>query len=149
MHRDTTRWDMLTRQRQHNRILQLSFINDDGPEAELLINRLEASEALSRDFCYTLELLSNDADIALKSVMGKLLCAALTRGDGTQRYFTGYVDRFSFIRSDGGIAFYEARLVPWLAFLKSGKNNRVFHRLSLEGLSAELFSGCRLHAQWD
>lgn len=140
---------MLTRQRQHNRILQLSFINDDGPEAELLINRLEASEALSRDFCYTLELLSNDADIALKSVMGKLLCAALTRGDGTQRYFTGYVDRFSFIRSDGGIAFYEARLVPWLAFLKSGKNNRVFHRLSLEGLSAELFSGCRLHAQWD
>lgn len=49
MHSHTTRWDKLTRQRQHNRILQLFFINDDAPDAELLINRLEASEALSRD----------------------------------------------------------------------------------------------------
>jgi hypothetical protein len=61
MHASTTRWDKLTRQRQHHRILQLSFVNDDAPDAELLINRLEASEALSRDYAYTLELLSNDA----------------------------------------------------------------------------------------
>ncbi|MCI1015601.1 type VI secretion system tip protein VgrG [Herbaspirillum sp. C7C2] len=149
MQRDPKRWEMLTRQRQHNRILQLSFVHEDGPDAELLINRLEASEALSRDFFYSLELLSNDAGIELKTMMGKLLCAALTRADGTQRYFTGYVDRFTLLRSDGGIAFYEARLVPWLAFLKSRKNNRIFHRLSLEDLSATIFRDYRLHAKWD
>lgn len=126
MHSHTTRWDKLTRQRQHNRILQLFFINDDAPDAELLINRLEASEALSRDYVYTLELLSDDAHIPLDAMMGKLLRVALTRADGTQRHFTGYVERFAFLRSDGGIAFYEARLVPWLAFLASRHNNRIF-----------------------
>lgn len=149
MHSRTTRWDSLTAQRQHHRILQLSFVNDDSPDAELLINRLEAHEALSRDFAYTLELLSNDARLSLNAMMGKLLCVALTRADGTQRHFTGHVERFAFLRSDGGIAFYEARLVPWLAFLKSRKNNRIFHHLSLEALSAELFSAYRTHAQWD
>ncbi|BEV16754.1 type VI secretion system tip protein VgrG [Herbaspirillum sp. DW155] len=149
MHSSTTRWDRLTRQRQHNRILQLSFVNDDAPDAELLINRLDASEALSRDYAYTLELLSNDACIALEAVMGKLLCVALVRPDGTLRHFTGYVERFAFLRSDGGIAFYEARLVPWLAFLASRRNNRVFHHLSLEGLSAEIFSAYPSHARWD
>lgn len=149
MHSHTTRWDKLTRQRQHNRILQLFFINDDAPDAELLINRLEASEALSRDYVYTLELLSDDAHIPLDAMMGKLLRVALTRADGTQRHFTGYVERFAFLRSDGGIAFYEARLVPWLAFLASRHNNRIFHHLSLEGLSAAIFRAYPMHARWD
>ncbi|ALU90577.1 VGR-related protein [Herbaspirillum rubrisubalbicans M1] len=145
----TTRWEAIIRQRQHNRILQLSFIHDDGPAAALLVNRLEASEALSRDFSYTLELLSDDAGIELHAMMGKLLCVTLTRADGTHRYFTGYVDRFALLRSDGGIAFYEARLAPWLALLAVRRNNRIFHQLSLEGLSAELFNDYRTHAHWD
>ncbi|WP_039784509.1 type VI secretion system Vgr family protein [Herbaspirillum huttiense] len=149
MHSRTTGWDSLTRQRQHQRILQLHFVNDDGPAAALLVNRLDASEALSRDYIYTLELLSDDAGIELHAMMGKLLCVTLTRADGTHRYFTGYVDRFALLRTDGGIAFYEARLAPWLALLAVRRNNRIFHQLSLEGLSAELFNDYRTHARWD
>ncbi|AIY43257.1 VgrG protein [Collimonas arenae] len=139
----------LTQGRQHNRILLLSFINKDGPKAELLINRLDASEALSRDFSYTLELLSDDANIPLKTMMGKLLCAELVRGDGTSRYFTGYVESFRFKRTDGSVAFYEARLVPWLAYLKSRKDNYIFHQLSLQDLSANVFADYGAHAVWD
>ncbi|WP_413457418.1 hypothetical protein [Herbaspirillum huttiense] len=32
MHSRTTSWDSLTRQRQHHRILQLHFVNDDAPD---------------------------------------------------------------------------------------------------------------------
>jgi len=149
MHSRTTGWDSLTRQRQHQRILQLHFVNDDAPDVELLINRLNASEALSRDYAYTLELLSDDACIPLEALMGKLLRVALVRADGTQRHFTGYVERFSFLRTDGGIAFYEARLVPWMAFLAARINNRIFHQRNLEGLSAEIFSAYPSHARWD
>jgi len=149
MHSRTTGWDSLTRQRQHQRILQLHFVNDDAPDVELLINRLDASEALSRDYAYTLELLSDDACIPLEALMGKLLRVALVRADGTQRHFTGYVERFSFLRTDGGIAFYEARLVPWMAFLAARINNRIFHQRNLEGLSAEIFSAYPSHARWD
>ncbi|MDR9838147.1 type VI secretion system Vgr family protein [Herbaspirillum huttiense] len=149
MHSRTTGWDSLTRQRQHHRILQLHFVNDDAPDVELLINHLNASEALSRDYAYTLELLSDDAYIPLEALMGKLLRVALVRADGTQRHFTGYVERFSFLRTDGGIAFYEARLVPWMAFLAARTNNRIFHQRNLEGLSAEIFSAYPTHARWD
>lgn len=149
MHSRTTGWDSLTRQRQHHRILQLHFVNDDAPDVELLINRLDASEALSRDYAYTLELLSNDACIPLEALMGKLLRVALIRADGTPRHFTGHVDRFRFVRTDGGIAFYEARLVPWMAFLAARRNNRIFHHLSLQGLSTEIFRAYPLHARWD
>lgn len=149
MHSRTTGWDSLTRQRQHHRILQLHFVNDDAPDVELLINRLNASEALSRDYAYTLELLSDDACIPLEALMGKLLRVALVRADGTQRHFTGYVERFSFLRTDGGLAFYEARLVPWMAFLAARINNRIFHQRNLEGLSAEIFSAYPSHARWN
>jgi len=49
--------------RQQTRLLQVHFPHDDGPEAGLLINRLDASEALSTDFVFTLELLSDAANL--------------------------------------------------------------------------------------
>ena len=77
--------------RQHARLLRLSFPHDDGPQAQLLVNKIEADEGLSRDFEYTVELLSSDAGIALKQMRGKLLSAELVRADGSVRCFTGYV----------------------------------------------------------
>ena len=35
-------------ERQHNRILRLSFPEGDGPDATLLVNTLEAAERASR-----------------------------------------------------------------------------------------------------
>ncbi|SFD10976.1 type VI secretion system Vgr family protein [Collimonas sp. OK412] len=139
----------LIQDRQHNRVLRLSFINDDAPDAELLVNRLDASEALSRDFSYTLELLSDDPHIELKAMLGKLLCVELIRSDGCARFFTGYVDQFRFKRSDGNLAFYEAHLVPWLAFLKERMDCRVFHQLSLQDLTAAVFAEHGGLAAWD
>ncbi|MEO6917729.1 MAG: contractile injection system protein, VgrG/Pvc8 family, partial [Collimonas sp.] len=139
----------LIQDRQHNRILRVSFINKDGPKAELLINRLDASEALSRDFSYTVELLSNDAHIPLKLMMGKQLCVELIRSDGTPRYFTGFIDSFRLKRTDGAVAFYEAHLVPWLAYLKAGKDSQVFHQLSLQELTAKVFADYGALATWD
>ena len=60
----------LLRDRQHARILRLRFPDNDAPPAELLVNRLDAVEALSRDFEFTLELLSHDATIELKDLQG-------------------------------------------------------------------------------
>ena len=58
--------------RQHNRILRLSFPNNDGPACELVVNRLSAVEGLSRDFQFTLELLSdNGADPELLALLEK------------------------------------------------------------------------------
>ncbi|WP_028222948.1 hypothetical protein [Paraburkholderia oxyphila] len=49
----------LAREPQFNRLLQLDFPGNDAPYRLLLPNRLEAFESLSKDFVYTLEILSD------------------------------------------------------------------------------------------
>lgn len=135
--------------RQHHRILRLSFPNDDAPSAQFLVNKIEATESLSRDFEFTVELLCDAADLALKEMQGKLLNIELVRRDGSLRYFSGYVFSFRRCHSDGGITFYEARLGPWLKFLSLRKDSYLFHGKTLRDQTEEIFSDCGTHAQWD
>ncbi|AKJ29392.1 type VI secretion system Vgr family protein [Caldimonas brevitalea] len=118
--------------RQHARLLRLSFPNGDGPGVELLVERLHAVESLSRDYRYTVELLSDDAKVTLEDLQGKLMCVSLVRADGSLRHFTGHVWTFKHVKTDGGLAFYEAVLVPWLFYLTLRENNRLFHHQTLQ-----------------
>jgi len=135
--------------RQHHRILRLSFPNDDAPNAQFLVNKIDATESLSRDFEFRVELLSDDADLALKEMQGKLLNIELVRKDGSLRYFSGYVFSFRRRHSDGGITFYEARLGPWLKFLSLRKDSYLFHGKSLRDQTDDIFRDYGTHAQWD
>nr|WP_314547717.1 type VI secretion system Vgr family protein [uncultured Massilia sp.] len=136
-------------QRQNNRILRLSFPQSDGPPALLLPNRLHAAEAMSRDFEFTVELLSNDASLALKDIMGRLMCVELVRADGSLRHFSGHVFGFRLVRTDGGIAFYEAVLAPWLAYLRLRKDNYLFHGKNLREQTESMFEDYGTLPSWD
>jgi type VI secretion system secreted protein VgrG len=135
--------------RQTNRILRLSFPHDDGPSAQLVPQRLHAKEALSRDFEYTVELLSDDASLALKDLMGCLVCVELVRDDGSLRYFSGHVFAFRLVRTDGAISFYEAVLAPWLAYLKLRKDNHLFHGKTLRQQTEDVFADYGALPSWD
>jgi type VI secretion system secreted protein VgrG len=135
--------------RQTNRILRLTFPHGDGPPAQLLPQRLHAAEALSRDFECTVELLSDDASLTLKDLIGRLLCVELVREDGSLRHFSGYVFAFRLVRTDGGVAFYEAVLAPWLAYLKLRKNNYLFHGKTLRQQTEAIFADYGALPSWD
>jgi type VI secretion system secreted protein VgrG len=135
--------------RQQNRILRLSFPNNDGPETQFLVNALDATEHVSRDFEVTVELLSDDPDVPLKAMQGKLLTIELVRADGSLRYFSGHVFGFRHKGSDGGISFYEARLGPWFRFLALRKDNYLFHGLNLREQTASILGDYALQANWD
>jgi type VI secretion system secreted protein VgrG len=149
MPNDARSFSSLIRSRQHNRILRMSFPYDDGPQTVLLPNRLHAKEALSRDFEFRVELLAEDARIPLKDLLGKMVSIALVRVDGTLRYFNGYVFEFRLLKSDGGLAYYEMVLKPWMAYLALRKNNRLFHRQSLREKSDTIFREYGEYAAWD
>jgi type VI secretion system secreted protein VgrG len=135
--------------RQHNRILRLSFPHSDGPSSEFLVNKLEATEGLSRDFEYIVELLSDDATLALKDMQGKLLSIQLVCGDGSLRYFTGYVFQFRRKRSNGSVTCYEARLGPWLKFLSLRKDNYLFHGKTLAEQTDSILGDYGPYAKWE
>ena len=105
---------------QERRLLRLDFPHGDGPaDTVLLVNSLQAQEALSRDFRFEVELLSDDAHVALSAMMGRMVSIGMVRDDGSLRYFNGYVGEFRLLRADGGFAWYRMLLQPWLAFARS------------------------------
>lgn len=124
---------------QSRRLLRLDFPNGDGPASVMLANALVADEALSSDFSFEVEVLSDDALIPLKDVMGKMVTISLVRDDGTLRYFNGYVFAFGVDRTDGGLAFYHMVLKPWLAFLRLKGDCRVFQNVTLTELCDLMF----------
>ncbi|MFL6630706.1 MAG: contractile injection system protein, VgrG/Pvc8 family [Massilia sp.] len=135
--------------KQYNRILRLLFPNKDVPSAQFLVNKIDATERLSTDFEFIVELLSDDATIALKAMQGKLLNIELVRKDGSLRYFSGYVFSFRRVRSDGGLTFYEARLGPWLKFLSLRKDSYLFHNKTLREQTKSIFRDYGIYPQWD
>ena len=139
----------LVSERQHGRLLRLSFPNDDGPAAVLLVNRIDAVESLSRPFEFTVELLSDDPHVALKDIQGKMMCVSLVRRDGGLRYFTGRVFGFALKTVDGGVSYYEAKLGPWYSYLSMRKDNYLFHNTTAYDQTASIFSDYGGLAEWE
>jgi type VI secretion system secreted protein VgrG len=125
---------------QHNRLLRLTFPRDDKPGgAIMLANKLVADEGLSRDFRFEVEVLSDDARIPLKAMMGKMVTVSLVREDGTLRHFNGHVTEFSLTKTDGGFAHYGMVLEPWLAFARLRKNSAVFLERTVVEITETIF----------
>jgi type VI secretion system secreted protein VgrG len=142
-----TAWSAFSGASQHNRLMRLDFPLKDGPPAILLPNKLAAHEEVSRSFRFDVEVLSDDARIPLKMLMGRMVTISLVREDGSLRYFNGYITEFRFLRSDGGFAFYRMALEPWLAFARLRKNCVSFHHKNVREITEETLRHYR-QADW-
>ncbi|MCE3602763.1 type VI secretion system tip protein VgrG [Massilia sp. P8910] len=149
MSKATTDFHHLVADRQHRRLLRLSFPNKDAPPAQLLVNKLDAFEALSKPFEFRVELLSDDPNIPLKDMQGKMLNVQMVRRDGTLRYFTGRVFSFALKTVDGGVSYYEALLGPWYKYLGMRKDNYLFHYTTMYQQTASIFGDYGSLAEWD
>ncbi|TFW34620.1 type VI secretion system Vgr family protein [Massilia horti] len=133
---------------QHNRLLRMEFPLEDGPQTAILLpNTFHAREEVSRSFRFEVEVLSDDARIPLKLLMGKMATISLLREDGSPRYFNGYITEFRFLRTDGGFAFYHMVLEPWLAFTRLRKDNVSFHGKSVREITEATLKHYR-QADW-
>ncbi len=139
---------VMGRESQNKRLLRMHFPRNDGPaDAVMLVNSLRAHEEISRDFRFDVEVISDDARIPLKKMMAKMVTISLVREDGTLRYFNGYVNEFRLLRADGGFAFYQMVLEPWLCFLKLRRDCVSFIGRSVIELTDTTFGHC-LQRDW-
>ena len=117
---------------QNNRLLRLDFPRGDGPaDSVMLVNALEAREEISRSFRFKVEVISDNAHIELTSMTAKMVTISMVREDGSLRFFNGYVTEFRLVKADGGFAFYEMILEPWLAFAQRRVDSVSFHQKSV------------------
>ncbi|RDV00988.1 type VI secretion system Vgr family protein [Trinickia dinghuensis] len=134
---------------QNNRLLTLSFPQDDAPCDILVVNRLEGEESLSRDFRFVIEMLSDNAKLDPNDFIGKLISVRLLRNDESFRHFNGYIFSFRLVRADGGITCYEADVGPWMRYLTLRKNNRLFLNQAIRGQTATIFQDYGTLPVWE
>jgi type VI secretion system secreted protein VgrG len=97
-------------------------------------------EAISTLSCFSLHLVSEKPDeVVPEKIPGQLASIALELADGTQRFFHGYVSRFS--RGESGDRFteYHAQVVPWLWFLTLTADCRIYQDLAVPDILKQVF----------
>ncbi|WP_230427555.1 type VI secretion system Vgr family protein [Collimonas humicola] len=129
---------MLARVGRFNQDRRLVRIKTPLDADLLLVHRLHGTEALSKPFDLTLELLSPYEQLELKQLVGQPLLLTMQTKSG-ERHFHGFVREFARTGSDGGMATYQAQLAPWFSFLDYASNCRVFQDLSVLDIAQEVF----------
>ncbi len=92
----------------------------------LLFHRMSGHDGMSELGEYTLELLSEQSDIAIDDVLGQALTVTLDVGPGVEREFNGIVTRFVLSGRLGRFASYQATVRPWLWLLTRSSDCRIF-----------------------
>src|ERR1700736_2346819 len=108
----------------------------------LLLQELTGSEGISRLFSYELDLLGYDNDsIAFGDVVGEKVSLTLHLPDGTPRYLSGYVSRFTQGETDDRLfTHYHAQVVPWLWFLTRQADCRIFQNMTVPDLISQVLN---------
>ncbi len=132
---------ILSLESQHKRLLRIEFPRHDAPAyVTLLVNSIKATEELSRDFEFRVDLISDSATIDPASMMAKMVTISMVRSDGSLRYFNGFVTEFQLVRADGGLAYYQMLLEPWLAFTRLTEDCYSFHNRNVIELTEDTFA---------
>jgi type VI secretion system secreted protein VgrG len=107
---------------------------------QLLFRSMCGSEGLSQLFEFEIDLLSTNASIDPRSLLGKPLALEI-RTAGAPRFLHGHVARFTVLGRDGGRTrhtAYRAVVRPWLWYLTCASNSRVFQGKSAVQIIAEV-----------
>lgn len=125
--------------KQQNRLIKIE--TPLGPD-KLLVQSFSGEEEISRLFRFQLDLISEDPNIPHKSIVGKKVTLSVLLSDNsTERYFNGYVSRFSLLPSPlpGHIAHYQAEIVPWPWFLTLAADCMIFQQKTVPDIIKDVF----------
>jgi type VI secretion system secreted protein VgrG len=114
----------------------------------LLINRLAATEGLSRLFSYEVELLHEEVAPGFEptivdetQMLGQGVTVSINQRDGTHRSFSGIVNQFSQGNRNTRFSFYYATIVPHVWILTQKHQSRIFQHKSVPDILKIVFEG--------
>ncbi|MDH4571513.1 type VI secretion system Vgr family protein [Salinicola acroporae] len=107
-------------------------------------HRLVGEERVSEPFTYTLDCISQQGDIELKTLMAQPANLSILQADGSYRRLHGLVSEAALLGEDGGVTYYQLTLVPWLKMLELGRDSRIFQDRSVVDVLTEVFDGHEL-----
>lgn len=106
----------------------------------LLAESLDAEEAVSRPFAFTLTAVSLREDLKAADLVGLPVTLTLDTGHGERRYLNGLVRRLT-----GGAPIsrdyrrYTLHIAPWFSFLGYTRDHRIFQNKTVPDIVKEIF----------
>jgi type VI secretion system secreted protein VgrG len=100
---------------------------------------MNGREALGEPFHYVVDLVSEDVNIDLDTLLGQALAVHLELGDGAVRHFHGRIASVDFGENARPGADYRVVLRPWLSLLDNTSNCRIFQRKTIPEIVKEVF----------
>jgi type VI secretion system secreted protein VgrG len=96
------------------------------PDNTLALLRMSGSEQLSELFTYTLECVSEDANIDLYDILGMNISVVLDTENDGERHIHGLVNQAAHVGSKGEYALYRLSVTAWPWMLTQTTDCRIF-----------------------
>ena len=127
---------------------RLISINTPLGDDFLLLRKISASEGLSRLFSIDIELLHEEPKEGFKptvikpaSILGKPVTMGVGQRDGSSRFFSGIVNRFSQGTRNWRYSVYYATVVPHVWILTQNIQSRIFQQMTVPDILRQVFEG--------
>ncbi|WP_434516417.1 type VI secretion system Vgr family protein [Dechloromonas sp. ARDL1] len=128
------------------RLYELHWRDGSGPD--MPVEAWWGREALSAGFEFCIDLLSTDAHLELKRLLGRSVTLDTRLSDGGRAGRSGLVRAAQKLGSDGGFARYRLTVVPWIWLLGRGRHNRVFQNKTVVQIVEAVFADYADIAAW-
>jgi type VI secretion system secreted protein VgrG len=106
---------------------------------KLLLTGFQGTEEFSRPFHFGLKMVSDDAGIDPKSIVGKSVTVKLLYPAGGERFFNGIVARFAYEGTADRYSAYRAEIVPSLWLLTRTADCRIFQDKDIPAILKDVF----------
>jgi type VI secretion system secreted protein VgrG len=105
---------------------------------KLLLESVSGTEELSRLFRFDLDLLSAEASLDPKQIVGKQVSFRINAADGTPRWFSGWVSRLTWVGRDERLTRWRAEVVPSLWFLSRTSDCKIWQQKKVPDIVSEV-----------
>ena len=114
----------------------------------LLVEAFAADDEVQGIGVRDIIVLSTDAHIALDKMLDQSASLEVSLADGSRTTFAGMINQIAMLGSEGGLARYRLRLVPWMWRLSQVRNCRVWQEKSVIEIVDSVFESYTPQAIW-
>ncbi|MBN9063558.1 MAG: hypothetical protein BGP06_01440 [Rhizobiales bacterium 65-9] len=116
---------------------------------KLVLTRLDVSEGLSELFEIRAECLSEDENLDLGSIIGKVATVRFTTAANKKRFFSGVAVEASWNGREQNMFAYRVVLRPWTWLLSQATDSRIFQNQSVVDIIKAVFDKAGFSGQYD
>ena len=140
--------DALAEFSSHTRLYELSIHDPSLGTGGMLVEAFNAIDALQEVGYRDVIVLSTTAHLDPAALLGQPAALDISLADGSRSRFGGEIVEAAMLGSDGGLARYRLRIVPWLWRLGQVRNSRVWQDRSVIEIVDQVFGAWLPLARW-